>query len=204
MATTLPPPSETMQQRQRCAWAGSGGDSDLMVRYHDEEWGVPSHDDRHLFEMLILEGAQAGLSWQTVLRRRDGYRRAFASFDITRIAAFGEADRERLLADSGIIRNRAKLDATIGNARAALELIAEYGSLDAFFWEFNGGVPLQRRPATEADVRASSPESLALSKELGRRGFRFTGPTIMYAFMQACGLVNDHVETCFRSRELGG
>lgn len=187
---------------QRCAWAGNGGPDDLSVRYHDEEWGVPVHDDRKLFEMLILEGAQAGLSWHTILVRREGYRRAFDGFDLQRIAAYGESDRARLLADPGIIRNRAKVDATIGNARAALALIEEAGSLDAYFWRFVNGRPIDNRFETVADVPASTPISTALSKDLLKRGFRFVGPTIMYAFMQATGMVNDHVLTCFRHEQV--
>jgi DNA-3-methyladenine glycosylase I len=184
----------------RCDWVANRPPDDLMLRYHDEEWGVPQHDDRALFELLTLEGAQAGLSWETVLKRREGYRRAFDGFDIARIAAYGEEDRARLLADAGIIRNRAKVDATIGNARAALQLIAEKGSLDAYFWAFVGGTPRTDAYRELSELPASTPESAALSKDLSQRGFRFVGPTIMYAFMQAAGLVNDHVVGCWRRR----
>jgi len=188
----------------RCAWVRSGDPDDPMVRYHDEEWGVPLHDDRRLFEMLTLEGAQAGLSWETILKRREGYRRAFDGFDIARIAAYGDEERARLMGDAGIIRNRAKVDATIGNARAALAVIEEFGSLDAYLWSLVGGAPRQNRNETIADVPAVTEASTAMSKALLRRGFRFVGPTICYAFMQATGMVNDHVVGCFRYREIGG
>lgn len=180
----------------RCGW--TGGNDPLMTAYHDEEWGVPLHDDRALFELLTLEGAQAGLSWQTVLRRREGYRRAFEGFDVDRIARYGDKDRARLLGDTGIIRNRAKVDATIGNARALLELLPEAGSFDAYLWGFVGGRPRQNRFETLSELPAETEESRALSKDLRRRGFRFVGPTICYAFMQAAGLVNDHEVSCFR------
>jgi len=173
-----------------------------MTEYHDEEWGVPLHDDRALFELLTLEGAQAGLSWQTVLRRREGYRRAFEGFDIERIARYSHADRERLLADPGIIRNRAKVDATIGNACAALELLREAASFDAYLWAFVGGAPRQNRFEALLELPAETEESRALSKDLRKRGFRFVGPTICYAFMQAAGLVNDHQVACFRYADL--
>ncbi len=195
-------PSDANVPPSRCAWVAGRPDGDLMLRYHDEEWGAPQHDDRALFELLILEGAQAGLSWETVLKRREGYRRAFDGFDIARIAAYGDADRARLLADAGIIRNRAKVDATIGNARAALSVIEAEGSLDAFLWRFVGGRPRQHAFASLSAVPASDDVAKAMSKELRRRGFRFTGPTICYAFMQAAGLVNDHVTSCFRYAEL--
>ena len=190
--------------RARCAWVANRPDDDVMVRYHDEEWGVPMHDDRHLFELLTLEGAQAGLSWDTILKRRDGYRRAFGGFDIARIAAYGPADAERLLADPGIIRNRAKVAATIGNAQATLAVQQEFGSLDAYLWSFIDGATLINHPATMADVPAKTPASEAMSKALSKRGFRFVGPTIMYAFMQSAGLVNDHTTDCFRYGELVG
>ncbi|HEX5368548.1 MAG TPA: DNA-3-methyladenine glycosylase I [Dehalococcoidia bacterium] len=169
-----------------------------MVRYHDTEWGVPIHDDRHLFELLTLEGAQAGLSWETILRRREGYRRAFEGFDIARIAAFGDDDIARLLGDSGIIRNRAKIVATIGNARTLLELQRAGTSIDDIIWSFVGGRTQDHRCETSADVPAKTPESEAMSKSLLKHGFRFVGPTICYAFMQSAGLVNDHLLTCFR------
>ncbi len=189
-------------KRRSCEWA-SGGDP-LMAAYHDEEWGVPLHDDRALFELLTLEGAQAGLSWQTVLRRREGYRRAFDGFDIERIAGYTDDDQQRLLADAGIIRNRAKVAATVGNARALLELLPEFGTFDAYLWAIVGGVPRQNRFASLSDLPAETEESRALSRDLRKRGFRFVGPTICYAFMQAAGLVNDHETSCFRYAELGG
>jgi DNA-3-methyladenine glycosylase I len=173
-----------------------------MVAYHDREWGVPQHDDRALFELLTLEGAQAGLSWRSILQRREGYRAAFAGWDVERIARFGERDVARLLADPGIIRNRAKVAATIGNARAALAAAEEWGSLDRLLWSFVDEVVIVGRRKTLADVPAETAESRAMSKDLKRRGFAFVGPTICHAFMQAAGLVNDHLTTCFRYREV--
>jgi DNA-3-methyladenine glycosylase I len=173
-----------------------------MVRYHDVEWGVPLHDDRRLFELLTLEGAQAGLSWDTILRRREGYRRAFEAFEIARIAAYTPAAAERLLADPGIIRNRAKVAATIGNAKATLAVQTEFGTFDAYVWSFVDGRPVVNHPASMADVPAKTSVSEAMSKDLLRRGYRFVGPTIIYAFMQAAGLVNDHTRDCFRYSEL--
>jgi DNA-3-methyladenine glycosylase I len=181
---------------KRCDWVPA--DDPLYVGYHDEEWGLPSHDERHLFEMLVLEGAQAGLSWSTILKKRDGYRRAFADFDVTRVARFSEGDVERLMQDAGIVRNRMKIEAAIANARATLEA----GSLDQLVWSFVGGEPIQNAWKTLAAVPAETAESKAMSKELKRRGFRFVGPTICYAFMQACGLVNDHTVDCFRFAEV--
>jgi DNA-3-methyladenine glycosylase I len=175
-----------------------------MLAYHDREWGVPVHDDRALFEFLVLEGAQAGLSWRTILERREGYRRAFAGFDPRVVAGFGEGDVERLLADPGIVRNRAKVAAAIGNARCFLEVRAEHGTFDRYLWGFAGGRPRQNAFRSPADVPATTPEAEALSRDLRRRGFRFVGPTIVYATMQAVGLVNDHLQGCFRWRELGG
>jgi DNA-3-methyladenine glycosylase I len=183
----------------RCAWVPEG--DPLYLAYHDEEWGVPSHDDLYLFEMLVLEGAQAGLSWSTILRKRENYRRAFAAFEPDVVARFEEADVERLLGDAGIVRNRAKIEAAIANAQATLAVQEELGSLDALLWSFVGGKPVQNRWASVGDVPAETPESRAMSKELKRRGFRFVGPTTLYAFMQAAGLVNDHVVDCFRYRE---
>jgi DNA-3-methyladenine glycosylase I len=203
----LPPVSETHTQpssRLRCSWAGKGGDDDPMVIYHDEEWGVPQHDDRRLFELLTLEGAQAGLSWETILKRREGYRRAFHDFDIEHIARYTDEDRARLLADPGIIRNRPKVNATIGNANAALALIRDEGSLDAYLWRWVDGKPLQHSYDALGQLPASTELSLALSKDLVKKGFKFVGPTIMYAFMQASGMVNDHIRACFRHEELGG
>ena len=179
----------------RCPWAG---DDPLMRRYHDEEWGVPLHDDRALFELLILEGAQAGLSWRTILHRREGYRAAFEGFDIARIAAYGQADRERLLSDARIIRNRAKVNAAIVNARATIRVQTEHGSLDAFLWSFVGGSPRLNAFRDVSEVPSQTAESRALSKALGGFGFSFVGPTICYAFMQSAGLVNDHLTRCFR------
>jgi DNA-3-methyladenine glycosylase I len=174
-----------------------------VVQYHDTEWGVPSHDDRHLYEMLVLEGAQAGLSWTTILRKRDGYRRAFAGFDAARVAAFDEADRARLLADAGIVRNRLKVDATIANARQALAVQQEHGSLAAYLWQFVGGAPRRNSWRALSEVPAQTAESQAMSKALQQRGFRFVGPTICYAFMQAVGMVNDHEVGCFRHGQVG-
>jgi DNA-3-methyladenine glycosylase I len=180
----------------RCDWVPEG--DPLYVAYHDEEWGVPSHDERHLFEMLILEGAQAGLSWSTILKKREGYRQAFAEFDPEQVARFDGKTLERLMADASIVRNRAKIEAAIANARATLEV----GSLEALLWSFVDGRPAQNSWKTLGEIPAETPESKAMSKELKRRGFRFVGPTICYAFMQACGLVNDHTVDCFRYREV--
>jgi DNA-3-methyladenine glycosylase I len=182
--------------KERCAWAG---DDPRMIAYHDKEWGRPSHDDRHLFEMLTLEGAQAGLSWMTILRKREGYRAAFANFDAARVARFGARDVTRLLKDEGIVRNRLKIQATIANARAFLRVQADSGSFSAFVWTFVGDKPILHGPRTVGDIPATTTESDAMSKALRARGFRFVGSTICYALMQACGLVNDHVSTCFRA-----
>jgi DNA-3-methyladenine glycosylase I len=180
--------------KPRCSWGE--GDPDY-VAYHDTEWGVPERDARRLFELLVLEGAQAGLSWATILRKRDGYRRCFAGFDPERVSAFGDDDVARCLADPGIVRNRAKVTAAVGNARAWLELDDPV----AFLWGFVDGVPIQNHWTTLAEVPATTAVSEAMSTALKRRGFRFVGPTICYAFMQSCGLVNDHVTTCFRHAE---
>lgn len=185
----------------RCRWAGSDPD---YLNYHDREWGVPVHDDRLLFEFLILEGAQAGLSWITILKRREGYRRAFAGFDPALVAAFGQQEQAELLADSGIIRNRLKIAAAIGNARAFLDVQAEFGSFDSYLWRFVDGQPLQNAWQKPGDVPASTPLSDAVSRDLKKRGFRFVGSTICYALMQAIGMVNDHTVDCFRWKELGG
>jgi DNA-3-methyladenine glycosylase I len=166
----------------------------LYVAYHDEEWGVPSRDERHLFEMLVLEGAQAGLSWSTILHKRDGYRSAFAGFDAERVARFGPGDVERLMGDAGIVRNRLKIESAIANAQAVLEV----GGLAELVWSFVGGEPKVNAWGTTAEIPAETDESKAMSKELKRRGFRFVGPTVCYSFMQACGLVNDHTTDCFR------
>jgi DNA-3-methyladenine glycosylase I len=169
-----------------------------MVAYHDDEWGVPSHDDAHLFEMLTLEGAQAGLSWMTILRKRGGYRRAFKRFDAAKIARFGAADVERLMQDTSIVRNRAKIESTVENARAIVAVRASHGSLDAFLWDAVGGRPKVNARESVADLPAETAESRALSKLLKRHGFRFVGPTTLYSFMQAVGMVDDHETSCFR------
>jgi len=187
---------------ERCAWVPS--DDPDYVAYHDEEWGVPEHDDHRLFEMLTLEGAQAGLSWATILHKRSGYRTAFAGFDPGMVAAFGSEEIERLLADPSIVRNRLKVESTVTNAKRVLEACANRGSFDAFVWGLIDGAPLQRRPRRGSDIPSQSPESVSMSAELKRRGFRFVGPTVCYAFMQAVGIVNDHERGCFRSPELGG
>ncbi len=181
--------------RTRCAWAGT---DPLYVAYHDDEWGVPVHDDRTLFEFLILEGAQAGLSWITVLRKREAYRAAFANFDVGKVARFDQAKVEKLLLDPGIVRNRLKVASAVQNARAFLAIQKEFGSFSDYQWSFVAGVPLQNRPASLRAVPARTEISDALSKDLKKRGFSFVGSTIMYAHMQAVGMVNDHVEDCFR------
>jgi len=171
-----------------------------MRRYHDEEWGVPSHDDRYLFEMLILEGAQAGLSWSVVLNKRENYRRAFDGFAVGRVAAYDDRRLERLLEDPGIVRNRLKVNAAIENAKAALELQRTHGSLAKYFWAFVGNRPIVNRPASLAGLPVTTPLATAISKDLRERGFRFVGPTIVYSFMQAVGLVDDHLAGCFRAK----
>ncbi len=188
-------------QPPRCSWAGS---DPLMLRYHDEEWGVPQHDDRTLFEFLILEGAQAGLSWSTILRKRHAYRAAFDNFDPARVAAYDEAKVAALLSDPGIVRNRLKIAAAITNARAFLTLQREFGSFDAYLWPFVGGTPRQNAWRAPGETPARTAESDALSQDLRRRGFTFVGTTICYAYMQAVGIVNDHLTTCFRYPQLGG
>lgn len=188
-----------MRAAKRCPW---GEGDPLYTAYHDEEWGVPLHDDRALFELLNLEGAQAGLAWITILRKREGYRRAFDGFDPARMAAYDEADVARLLADAGIVRNRAKVSAAIDNARAWLRLADEVGSPADHLWSFVGGEPRQNAWRRLGDVPAETDASLALSGDLRRRGFRFVGPTIIYAFMQSAGMVNDHLVDCFRHGEV--
>jgi DNA-3-methyladenine glycosylase I len=185
---------------KRCAWVPL--DNASYLAYHDEEWGVPVHDDRLLFEMLTLEGAQAGLSWSTILNKRDGYRRAFAGFDPGTVARFSGRKVDRLLADPSIVRNRLKVESTVANAREVLRLQEEGGSLDAYLWSFVGGAPRVNRYRRLGDIPAETPESKAMSKDLKSRGFRFVGPTVCYAFMQACGLVMDHVASCYRYAEL--
>jgi DNA-3-methyladenine glycosylase I len=186
---------------KRCDWAGSDPD---MLAYHDTEWGVPVHDDRKHFEFLVLEGAQAGLSWSTILKRREGYRKAFAGFDPAKVGRFTPARMEKLLLDPGIIRNRAKVESTVGNARAFLTVQKEFGSFDTYIWGFVGGRTLVNKWRRTAQLPAVSAESEALSADLRRRGFRFVGPTICYAQLQASGLINDHVVGCFRYGELTG
>ena len=184
-----------------CAWAGS---DPLMRRYHDEEWGVPTHDDRRLFEFLILEGAQAGLSWSTILKKRENYREAFEGFDPLRVAKFDARRRDALMRNPGIVRNRLKIDSAVTNAQAMLGVQREFGSFDRYVWGFVDGRPLQNRRRSLRDIPTSTPESDRLSKDLKKRGFRFVGTTIMYAFMQAVGMVNDHARECFRYKELRG
>jgi len=169
-----------------------------MIAYHDKEWGVPLHDDRRLFEFLLLEGAQAGLSWETILRKRENYRRAFHRFDARRITRYNAKDVRRLLADAGIVRNRLKVHAAISNARQFLEVRRQFGSFDAYIWRFVGGKPIQHHLRSLKDIPATTPESDAMSKDLRKRGFKFVGSTICYAFMQAVGMVNDHAVDCFR------
>ena len=183
----------------RCPWSGTHPD---YVRYHDEEWGVPVHDDRTLFEFITLEGAQAGLNWETILKKREGYRKAFAEFDPARVARFTPAKIERLLLDPGIVRHRQKVVSTVTNAKAFLAVQKEFGSFDAYVWACVGGAPRQNRRRRGQGVPVSTPESDALSRDLKRRGFGFVGSTICYAFMQAVGMVNDHATDCFRYRDL--
>jgi DNA-3-methyladenine glycosylase I len=187
--------------RTRCDWAGSDPE---MVAYHDTEWGVPVHDEHTHFEFLVLEGAQAGLSWSTILKRRHGYRKAFAQFDPVKVARFTPARVEKLLLDPGIIRNRAKVESTVRNAKAFLAVQKEFGTFDAYVWGFVGGCPVVNKWRRTAQLPATSPESEALSKDLRRRGFGFVGPTVCYAHLQAAGLINDHLVTCFRYAELTG
>jgi DNA-3-methyladenine glycosylase I len=186
---------------QRCPWPGS---DPLYLAYHDNEWGVPAHDDRHLFEMLILEGAQAGLSWITILRKRERYRDVFDGFEPRRVAVYGERKKQALLRDAGIVRNRLKIGAAIDNARVFLAVQRDFGSFDRYLWEFVGGRPKVNHWAGMKQVPVRTAESDALSKDLHKRGFRFVGSTICYAYMQAVGMVNDHLVSCYRHRELGG
>jgi DNA-3-methyladenine glycosylase I len=183
--------------RYRCAWAGS---DPAMRAYHDDEWGVPVHDDRVLFEFLTLEGAQAGLSWSTILHKRDGYRKAFARFDPRKVARFDAERIDKLMRDPGIVRNRLKIESTVANARALLAVQQELGSLDAYLWRFVGGQPIRKHRRSMRELPASTAESDAMSKDLKKRGFSFVGSTICYALMQACGLVDDHLRGCFRAR----
>ena len=188
--------------KRRCEWAE--GSNVLMLAYHDEEWGTPSRDERHLFEMLTLEGAQAGLSWQTILNKREGYRRAFAGFDPAKVARFDAGKVERLMRDPGIVRNRAKIDATITNARTVLVIRTHVGRLPEYLWSFVDDQPIKSKRRRLAEIPAETAESRAMSKDLKKRGFRFVGPTICYAFMQAVGMANDHTTDCFRYAELTG
>jgi DNA-3-methyladenine glycosylase I len=184
--------------KKRCQWAGN----DLLyVNYHDEEWGVPVHDDRTLFEFLILEGAQAGLSWITILRKREAYRKAFSGFDPAKVAPYRKDRIERLLKDPGIVRNRLKVESAVSNAKAFLKVRKEFGTFDAYLWQFTGGKPIQNRFKTMREIPAHTAESDAMSKDLKKRGFKFVGSTICYAHMQAVGMVNDHTVDCFRYRE---
>ncbi len=184
--------------KRRCEWAGDGA----MLEYHDREWGAPVHDDRTLFEFLILEGAQAGLSWATILKKRAAYRAAFDAFDVAKVAAYGQGQVEALLADAGIVRNRRKIESAIGNARAFLEVRQEFGAFDAYLWGFVGGKPLRNRIQAMSEIPATTETSDRLSADLKRRGFKFVGSTICYAYMQSVGLVNDHATYCFRYDEL--
>jgi DNA-3-methyladenine glycosylase I len=186
------------QNVQRCTWASN----ELSTKYHDEEWGTPVHDDQVWFEFLVLEGAQAGLSWDTILQKRERYREVFSGFDPAKVARFDKRKVRVLLRDPGIVRNRLKIAATIANAKAFLEIQKEYGSFDKYIWQFVGGKPVQNKWYSHQKVPAKTPLSIALSKDLLKRGFRFVGPTICYAFMQATGLVNDHLVNCYRFREL--
>ena len=186
----------------RCRWADNG--TPLYVAYHDDEWGVPQHDDRVLFELLILEGAQAGLSWSTILNKRENYRKAFSRFDVRKVAKYEKARIATLLKDPGIVRNRLKVEATVINARACLDVQKEFGSFDAYVWQFVGGKPRRNAWTSHEQVPAFTAESDAMSKDLKRRGFKFVGSTILYAFMQATGMVNDHTVDCFRWKPLQG
>lgn len=198
-ASSSPPRARRPDARRRCDWAGA---DPLYIAYHDEEWGVPLYDPHRLFELLCLEGAQAGLSWITILRKREGYRRAFDGFDPGRIAGYTDADRERLLRDARIVRNRAKIDAFIGNARAFLH-VDGFDGFGELAWSFVGGAPMVNRWTSVAQVPSETEESRRMSKALRAAGFRFVGPTICYAFMQSAGLVNDHLVDCFRHGEIG-
>ena len=190
-----------MAEKKRCTWSLK---SDLYIQYHDEEWGVPVHDDPTHFEFLILEGAQAGLSWSTILNKREGYRKCFAGFDPEKVARFTEKRIAKILMDPGIVRNRLKVNSAVNNARKFLDVQDEFGSFDAYIWRFVDGKPIVNRWARNDQIPATSKESDALSKDLIQRGFRFVGSTVMYAHLQACGLINDHLTSCFRYRELRG
>jgi len=189
-----------MEDKKRCSWPG---DNKLMLEYHDKEWGVPVHEDRRLFEFLILEGAQAGLTWQTVLNKRKNYRRAFNNFNPIKISRYGKNDIKRLLGDAGIIRNRLKIEATINNAKRFLEVKKEFGSFDKYIWQFVGNEPIRNKFRSLSEIPAKTKESDAMSEDLLKRGFKFVGSTICYAFMQAVGMVNDHTMECFGYKQLG-
>jgi DNA-3-methyladenine glycosylase I len=191
-------PASILSPLPRCAWA----QTPLSIQYHDREWGVPQHDDRVLFEFLILEGAQAGLSWSTILQKRDNYRRAFDNFDARKVACYDARKVRKLLADPGIVRNRLKIAAAIRNAKAFLSVQKDFGSFDAYIWRFVGGQPVRNAWKTLQQIPARTPLSDAMSQDLLRRGFKFVGPTICYAFMQAVGMVNDHLVTCFRHDQI--
>ncbi|MBV9080025.1 MAG: DNA-3-methyladenine glycosylase I [Elusimicrobia bacterium] len=185
---------------KRCPWPAAN--DPLYLKYHDEEWGVPVTDDRKIFEFLVLEAFQAGLSWQIILRKRENFRKAFASFEYNRVARFTARDVERLVSDAGIVRNRAKIEAAISNAKAFLEVRKEFGTFSTYMWSFVGGKPIRNRPKLMKDVPAVTDEAVFWAKDLKKRGFRFLGPTVVYAHMQAVGMVNDHIAGCFRSRQL--
>lgn len=185
--------------KKRCTWCG---DDPLYIAYHDNEWGVPLHDDRLLFEFLIMEGAQAGLSWLTILKKRENYRKAFDNFDCEKIASYSKRDIDRLLADSGIVRNRLKIESAVKNAQGVIKIQEEFGSLDAYLWRYVDGVPVQNKWKSIAELPAKTATSEMMSKDLKERGFNFVGPTICYAFMQATGMVNDHTTDCFRYEEI--
>lgn len=187
------------KQPTRCAWAANDA---LLAAYHDSEWGVPVHDDRKWFEKLVLDGAQAGLSWLTILKKRDAYRKAFHGFDVERVASYGELDVARLMGDAGIVRNRQKIASAIGNARAFIEVQREHGSFDSYIWSFVDGKPVQNAPEVPGDIPTRSELSDCISRELKRRRFSFVGSTIVYAFLQASGVVNDHLRSCHRYRAL--
>ena len=192
--TTITQGDSGVTDLPRCGWCGT---ETLYVQYHDEEWGVPVHDDRHLFEMLILEGAQAGLSWSTILHKREGYRAAFHQFEVARVAAMTPEDCDRLRSDPSIIRNRLKIQSAVSNAKAFLEVQLEFGTFSAYLWNFVGGSPIFNSLESLSDIPAQTDLSQRISKDLKRRGFKFVGPTIVYAYMQAVGLVNDHLKSCF-------
>jgi DNA-3-methyladenine glycosylase I len=190
----------TKKDLTRCPWCLG---NDIMIEYHDTEWGVPLHDDQKHFEFIVLDGFQAGLSWLTVLRKRQNYHRAFANFEVEKVALFDDSDVEELILNDGIIRNRLKIKATIGNAKAFMDVQKEFGSFDKYIWQFVGGKPIVNNPRQRGDYMATSPQSDAMSKDLKKRGFKFVGSTICYAYMQAAGLVNDHAADCFRQKEVG-